>query len=68
VDKGPHHHSRGRAGARAGRCRAAADLLKVLLKLVADRQGVTAKVIANSDDIERIAAKCEDADVAALTG
>lgn len=47
---------------------AAADLLKVLLKLVADNQGVAAKVLANSDDIEKIAAKGGDADVGALKG
>lgn len=47
---------------------AAADLLKVLLKLVADRQGVAAKVLANSDDIEKIAAKGSEADVGALKG
>ena len=47
---------------------AAADLLKVLLKLVADNQGVAAKVLANSDDIEKIAARGGDADVGALKG
>lgn len=47
---------------------AAADLLKVLLKLVADNQGVAAKVLANSDDIEKIAAKGHEADVGALRG
>jgi len=47
---------------------AAADLLKVLLKLVTEKHGVAAKIIANSDDIDRIAAEGEKADVAALKG
>ena len=46
---------------------AAAELLKVLLKLVAERHGVAAKVIATSDDLDRIAAT-DDADVPALSG
>lgn len=46
---------------------AAGELLKVLLKMVAERHGVAAKVIATADDLERIA--CDDAaPVAALTG
>ena len=47
---------------------AAADLLKVLLKLVTEKHGVAAKIIANSEDIDRIAAEGEKADVAALKG
>ncbi|WP_048647678.1 ribonuclease D [Nitratireductor soli] len=47
---------------------AAAELLKVLLKLVADRQGVAAKMLASSDDIERIAADGAAADVPAMSG
>ncbi|MDX3927220.1 MAG: ribonuclease D [Shinella sp.] len=47
---------------------AATELLKVLLKLVSEKEGVAAKIIANSDDIERIAAEGEKADVAALHG
>ena len=47
---------------------AAADLLKVLLKLVTEKHGVAAKIIASSDDIERIAAEGGKADVAALKG
>ncbi|MCD7108906.1 ribonuclease D [Rhizobium sp. DKSPLA3] len=47
---------------------AAIELLKVLLKLVAEKQGVAAKIIANSDDIERIASEGEKADVGALKG
>lgn len=46
---------------------AAAELLKVLLKQVAEAHGVAAKVIATSDDLERIAAGEIDG-VAALTG
>ncbi|MFB9951138.1 ribonuclease D [Rhizobium puerariae] len=47
---------------------AAVELLKVLLKLIADKQGVAAKVIANTDDLEKIASEGENADVAALSG
>ncbi len=47
---------------------AAADLLKVLLKLVTEKHGVAAKIIANSDDIDRIAAEGANADVPALKG
>lgn len=47
---------------------AAADLLKVLLKLVTEEHGVAAKIVANSDDIDKIAAEGENANVAALQG
>ena len=43
------------------------ELLKVLLKLTAERHQVAAKVIATVDDLERIAAD-DEADVAALSG
>ncbi|MEW5423838.1 ribonuclease D [Amorphus sp. 3PC139-8] len=46
---------------------AASELLKVLLKQVAEANGVAAKVIATSDDLERIAAGDDD-EVAALSG
>lgn len=46
---------------------AAAELLKVLLKMVAEEHGVAARIVANSDDLERIAAD-DDADVPALRG
>ncbi|WP_264602897.1 ribonuclease D [Rhodobium gokarnense] len=46
---------------------AAVDLLKVLLKLVSEANGVAAKIIATVDDLEKIAAD-DDADVAALKG
>ncbi|MFB2551173.1 ribonuclease D [Ensifer soli] len=47
---------------------AAIEMLKVLLKLIAEKQGVAPKIIANSEDLERIAAEGEKADVAALRG
>lgn len=47
---------------------AAVELLKVLLKLTADKHGVAAKVIANSEDLDKIASEGEAATVAALTG
>jgi ribonuclease D len=46
---------------------AAIDLMKVLLKLVAEREGVAAKVLATMDDLEAIAAH-DEADVSALHG
>ena len=46
---------------------AAVDLLKVLLKLVSEANGVAAKVIATVDELEKIAAD-DEADVAALKG
>ncbi len=46
---------------------AAVDLLKVLLKLVSESNGVAAKVIATVDDLEKIAAD-DDAPVSALKG
>jgi ribonuclease D len=47
---------------------AAAELLKVLLKMVAENEGVAPKVLASSDDLDRIAADGEKADVPALHG
>ncbi|MDQ0319817.1 ribonuclease D [Pararhizobium capsulatum DSM 1112] len=47
---------------------AASELLKVLLKLIAEKQGVAAKIIANTDDLERIASEGDKADVGALKG
>ena len=47
---------------------AAVELLKVLLRLVAEAESVAPKVLASSDDIERIAAEGEDAKVDALAG
>jgi len=47
---------------------AAVEMLKVLLKLIAEKNGVASKIIASSDDLDAIASKGEDADVAALRG
>ncbi|ANT51466.1 ribonuclease D [Mesorhizobium amorphae] len=47
---------------------AASELLKVLLRIVAEKEGVASKVLASSDDIDRIAAEGEAADVPALQG
>ena len=46
---------------------ATVELLKVLLRMTAERHGVAAKVIATVDDLERIAAATEP-EVAALKG
>jgi ribonuclease D len=46
---------------------ATVELLKVLLRMTAERHGVAAKVIATVDDLDRIAAD-DDADVPALRG
>lgn len=46
---------------------AAVDLMKVLLKLVSEREGVASKVLATVDDLEAIAAD-DHADVPALGG
>jgi ribonuclease D len=43
------------------------ELLKVLLRMTAERHGVAAKVIATVDDLERIAGE-DEADVPALHG
>lgn len=47
---------------------AAVEMLKVLLKLISEKQGVAAKIITNGDELERIAAEGEKADVGALKG
>jgi ribonuclease D len=44
------------------------DLLKVLLKMVSERESVASKLIATVSDLEAIAADDEAADVAALKG
>jgi ribonuclease D len=51
----------------AGNGRATVELLKVLLRMTAERHGVAAKVIATVDDLESIAAD-DQADVPALKG
>ena len=45
-----------------------ADLLKVFLKMCAEESGVAQRLIANSEDIDTIAAFGEEADVPALKG
>ena len=47
---------------------AASELLKVLLRLVAEKEGVAPKMLASGDDLDRIAAEGEAADVPALAG
>ena len=54
-------------GRRRGTSSAALDLLKTLLRLRANEYGVAARLIADSDDIERLAAG-EDANHPALQG
>ncbi|MCM2395509.1 ribonuclease D [Rhizobium sp. S95] len=58
-----HRHNHAPEGAQA-----AVELLKVLLRLTSEKHGVASKVIANSDDLEKIAAEGEKADVPALQG
>lgn len=47
---------------------AAAELLKVLLRMTSEEFGVAAKVLATSDDIDKLAAEGEAADIPALAG
>ena len=47
---------------------AGSELLKVLLRIVAEQKGVAPKMLASSDDIEQIASKGENASVPALNG
>lgn len=46
---------------------AAVDLMKVLLKLISEQNGVAAKIIATVDDLEKIACD-DDAEVTAMKG
>jgi ribonuclease D len=46
----------------------AVELLKVLLRLTCEKHGVAAKMIANTDDLEKIAVDGEQADVQAMRG
>lgn len=59
----PAKHTHAPEGAQA-----ATELLKVLLRLISEKEGVAAKVIASSDDLDKIAALGETAEVAALSG
>ncbi|MCM2473926.1 ribonuclease D [Rhizobium sp. CG5] len=58
-----HRHSHAPEGAAA-----AVELLKVLLRLTSEKHGVAAKMIANSEDLDKIAADGEAADVPAMQG
>ena len=46
----------------------AAELLRVLLKLRAEREGVVPRMLATNDELDRLAHKGEEAEVRALTG
>lgn len=59
----PAKHNHAPEGAQA-----ATELLKVLLRLTAEKEGVAAKVIASGEDLDKIAAQGAEADVAALHG
>ncbi|NML74112.1 ribonuclease D [Rhizobium sp. S-51] len=58
-----HRHTHAPEGAQA-----AVELLKVLLRLTSEKHGVASKVIANTEDLEKIAAEGEKADVPAMHG
>ncbi len=58
-----HRHVQAPDGAAAS-----VELLKVLLRLTSEKHGVAAKVIANTEDLERIAAEGDKADVGAMHG
>jgi ribonuclease D len=47
---------------------AASELLKVLLRIVSEQHGVATKMLASSDDLDRIAAEGDEADVPAMHG
>lgn len=47
---------------------AAVEFLKVLLKIVVEEKGVAAKMIASGDDLEKLAWKGEEAEIAAMSG
>jgi ribonuclease D len=47
---------------------AAVEMLKVLLKLIAEKHGVAAKIIATSDDLDALASKGEEAETSTLHG
>jgi ribonuclease D len=64
----PRDRARGHGGGRGREpSPAALDLLKTLLRLRANEYGVAPRLVANADDLERLAAG-EDDGVAALTG
>jgi ribonuclease D len=47
---------------------AAVEMLKVLLKLIAEKHGVAAKIIATSDDLDGLASRGEESESATLHG
>ncbi len=47
---------------------AAGELLKVLLKMTTEEHGVAPKIIANSEDLDRLVAQGEKAEIGALKG
>ena len=47
---------------------AAVEMLKVLLKLIAEKNGVAAKIIATSDDLDALAARGQEAETSVLHG
>lgn len=47
---------------------AAIELLRVLLKLVADEENIAPRIIANNDDLEKIAKRAPHRDIAAMQG
>jgi ribonuclease D len=47
---------------------AAGELLRVLLKIITEEHGVAPKVVASADDLDKIAAHGDKADVAVLQG
>ncbi|RFC62399.1 ribonuclease D [Fulvimarina endophytica] len=47
---------------------AAVEFLRVLLKIVVEEEGVAAKMIANSEDLEKLAVHGERAEIPALAG
>jgi ribonuclease D len=47
---------------------AATEMLRVLLKLITEENGVAAKVVATTDDLDQIASRGEEADVGAMHG
>ncbi|RCW27717.1 ribonuclease D [Ciceribacter lividus] len=58
-----HRHAHAPDGAAAS-----VELLKVLLRLTSEKHGVATKVIANTEDLEKIAAEGDKADVGAMHG
>jgi ribonuclease D len=67
VARDPKSVSLGERGRKAGSNGATIEMLKVLLKAVAENEGVAPKILATVDDLEAIALD-DEADVPALTG